>query len=482
MIISFNTGKVETKGGSAGLLQQKKVTVTENGLDVIVPDAGYDGLSTVYVQTKVPKDIELLPTEINITENGTKTFVPERDGWNEVKINTYVMDESIINYYKGQIFLHWEEEDGISTTLVPDFTRCLIDGWEHYYYDYNSNEYQPILNNNGEPYISPFLDAITEEKLRNDGVFFYSQFYNITNIPLISYNEISYNDYNGEYRTIKVLNEEVVPKIIGQYGYMEDYVIENPYTNNSYNSVYVPVVKGGYIKFNDNSTPVILWHNYKGGEMTVTNNTSNKRIKSIVEENGEIRIFPKALEEANIIDHLQFLLINGHNIENVVWVFDNVSRGEIFYKNIRSLKKIDLTKQTNYNHLFQDCRRIERIENVIWSTPTSMINTFMGCTNLHTIDMAGVDMSNIQYMINTFPSEKLTNIKFGKNIKVSFEMTSSLLTVESLLSVIDGLYDFVGNNETPKSSQGKLTIGYRNLAKLTDEQKAIATDKGWILA
>ena len=40
----------------------------------------------------------------------------------------------------------------------------------------------------------------------------------------------------------------------------------------------------------------------------------------------------------------------------------------------------------------------------------------------------------------------------------------------------------LGNNETPKSSQGKLTIGYRNLAKLTDEQKAIATDKGWILA
>ena len=51
MIISFNTGKIETKGG--GNLQQKRVEVTGNGMDVVVPDAGYDGLSTVYIKTDV---------------------------------------------------------------------------------------------------------------------------------------------------------------------------------------------------------------------------------------------------------------------------------------------------------------------------------------------------------------------------------------------------------------------------------------------
>lgn len=53
MIISFNTGKISSTGGGSTALQQKKVTVTENGLDVVVPDAGYDGLSTVYVKTYV---------------------------------------------------------------------------------------------------------------------------------------------------------------------------------------------------------------------------------------------------------------------------------------------------------------------------------------------------------------------------------------------------------------------------------------------
>lgn len=53
MVISFNTAKVTGGGGYTPILQQKKVTITENGLDVIIPDSGYDGLSTVYVQTKV---------------------------------------------------------------------------------------------------------------------------------------------------------------------------------------------------------------------------------------------------------------------------------------------------------------------------------------------------------------------------------------------------------------------------------------------
>ena len=56
------------------------------------------------------------------------------------------------------------------------------------------------------------------------------------------------------------------------------------------------------------------------------------------------------------------------------------------------------------------------------------------------------------------------------------------LNVNSLLSILNGLYDFTGNGETPTSSQGKLTLGSTNLAKLSDEQKAIATDKGWTLS
>ena len=485
MIISFNTGKINT-GGKEVALQQKKVTVTSNGLDVIIPDAGYDGLSTVYVQTKVDGGgsgggVELSSTEINITENGVQTFVPDNGGWNEVKIHTNVVDENDANFYKNiRQNLYWETEGGVSSTFVPDFNRCLVDGWEHYYFDVDNNEYQAIINNNGEPYICPFLDAITEEKLRNDGVYFYEE----TDAPVTGYNELSYNKFNGENITIKVLDTTVTPKIINQYGFSEDYVIENPYTNNSYDSVYIPIVKGGYIKFNDNETSVILWHNYKGGDMTVFNNTPNNRINSVVVENGEITIYPRALSYENNIDYLQFLLINGYNIEDAVWVFDNLSNAEIFYKNIRNFKKIDLSKQPKIDYLFQNCKRIELIENVEWGTPTSMGSTFGNCSLLHTIDMTNVDLSNVSDLKYTFSScYKLKNLKFGKNAKarIGLDLLENL-SVESALSVIDGLYDFVGNGETPTSLQGKLDLSTYVLSKLSDEQKAIATSKGWTLA
>lgn len=47
------------------------------------------------------------------------------------------------------------------------------------------------------------------------------------------------------------------------------------------------------------------------------------------------------------------------------------------------------------------------------------------------------------------------------------------LTVDSLLSLLNALADGV----TDKTCK----IGTTNLAKLTEEQKAIATDKGWTL-
>lgn len=56
------------------------------------------------------------------------------------------------------------------------------------------------------------------------------------------------------------------------------------------------------------------------------------------------------------------------------------------------------------------------------------------------------------------------------------------LTVESLVNVLNALYDFTGNGETPTSNEGKLALGAAHLAKLTDEQKAIATNKGWTLS
>ena len=54
---------------------------------------------------------------------------------------------------------------------------------------------------------------------------------------------------------------------------------------------------------------------------------------------------------------------------------------------------------------------------------------------------------------------------------------SKKLTHDSLMSVINALKDFSGTSTTRT-----VTLGSDNLAKLTDDEKKIATDKGWTLA
>ena len=54
----------------------------------------------------------------------------------------------------------------------------------------------------------------------------------------------------------------------------------------------------------------------------------------------------------------------------------------------------------------------------------------------------------------------------------------SNLTHDSLMDVINKLYDLASNG---KNSQ-KLVLGSTNLAKLTEEEIAIATNKGWTVS
>ena len=80
-----------------------------------------------------------------------------------------------------------------------------------------------------------------------------------------------------------------------------------------------------------------------------------------------------------------------------------------------------------------------------------MYNMFSYCSNLETIHMI--------------------------NMKVSFDISSSTkFTRESLVEIINNCYDVTTLNKT-----AKLTMGSTNLAKLTEEDKAIATAKGWTL-
>ena len=112
---------------------------------------------------------------------------------------------------------------------------------------------------------------------------------------------------------------------------------------------------------------------------------------------------------------------------------------------------MDYNSNGLYNTFFNS--KIETIDKMIVVEELKYTNTFKGCANLKNIIFEGVIGNNIDFQ------------------------DSTLLTHDSLMNIIERLKDFSGTTTTRA-----LTLGSTNLAKLTDAEKAIATQKGWTLS
>lgn len=129
--------------------------------------------------------------------------------------------------------------------------------------------------------------------------------------------------------------------------------------------------------------------------------------------------------------------------------------------------------------------RPNAMEHITINADTSQCSTFRQAFgymyNLKIIDGTPLDCSSStdNGMFESVPN--LEEIRFAKEtMKINLSIPSlSKLSVESLLSILYGLKDY---RENTSGKTYTLTLGKTNLAKLTDEQKAIATEKGWTLA
>lgn len=108
---------------------------------------------------------------------------------------------------------------------------------------------------------------------------------------------------------------------------------------------------------------------------------------------------------------------------------------------------------------------------------TDISDWITNCYDLHTITK--LDFSNVvtgEFISTWSGARNLKNLGGFTGLKINVDLSGSkYLTKESLLNVINEAADVTSNPKT-------LTFGATNLAKLTDEEKAIATSKGWTLA
>ncbi len=138
----------------------------------------------------------------------------------------------------------------------------------------------------------------------------------------------------------------------------------------------------------------------------------------------------------------------------------------------------DFSKVTKFAYMF-DNSLIKNAGTVDCSSTNSLDNAFFNATSLKTIERLILHERITSYSYCFANTSLLQDITVEGTIAGTgiFLSAHTGLTHDSLMSFINALKDY-SDTATTKT----ITFGATNLAKLTDSEKAIATQKGWTLA
>lgn len=166
-----------------------------------------------------------------------------------------------------------------------------------------------------------------------------------------------------------------------------------------------------------------------------------------------------------------------------------------FFDGMSNLTELKVNMMNNVNLAYQLCYGCSLLKTIELKNTTNVKNmkeAFYSCTSLETL--SAFNGSSLNYIERMF--QNCTNIKYaggiidiGKayettvsenyvNYTLSFGNATNL-THDSLMNIINNLYDIKTKGVKPQ----KLVLGVTNLSeKLTAEEIAIATEKGWTVS
>ena len=162
---------------------------------------------------------------------------------------------------------------------------------------------------------------------------------------------------------------------------------------------------------------------------------------------------------------------------------------------LTTIPLFDFSSAEEATELFAYCNSLKTIPQFNFSKLQHAGSIFLECSSLESLpelDFGNVTIADQMFGWSEHPN--LTTIGGFKNFKPAcgnFIGNCNNLTVESLMNIINNLWDwsnsssgvikFEDGSEYDYGTDHSLSFGETNLAKLTDEQKAVATNKGWNL-
>lgn len=243
---------------------------------------------------------------------------------------------------------------------------------------------------------------------------------------------------------------------------------------------------------NNNTDYQYLFHYYTGTELDANKlDTSNVTDMSYMFNNcNKLTSLDISNFDTNKVTDMSYMFWNCGGLTSLdVSNFntDNVTEMQYMFCYCEKIKELDVSnwdtsKTTNIASMFNSCYQltsIKGINNFNVSKVTNISGVFSGCKALTSLDVSNWDVGHITayyYFNDTFNNcESLVDFYPPQNINTQIDLSNSIaLSHDSLVRIL--------NNLKTKTSTTKLILGSTNLAKLPDEEKAIATNKGWTLS
>jgi surface protein len=432
--------------------EQLSVELTENGDYNYTPSKdGYDSVSvSVNVPTSEPADLRDL--DIEITENKKYEITPtDYDGWKSVKLDVKVptggggVDYSVLGWSSSF-------QSDLMNDLLNDIeeTRVLKNRWE---YAYNTSSQLEVVNLLQTKKHCPVVDMSRAKqysyvKIHGSGTVYYPK-QDFTPVPGFA-NNVTFDGCTS----LEVIEPGQNWDLLNGSNFFRS----------------CPKLKELPSDYCISSTRTSMQNHFYGC----------KSLTTIPEfDCSNIKSFDATFRDCENLSSIS--LLNTGKVTNMKYMFYNCRK-------LTSISELDCSSCTDMSDTFYGCKVLQSISLLNTGKVTNMSYLFYGCPGLVTIpELDCSSVTNMSWMLHpnsTTPA--LTNLGGFKNLGAKSTLTNSSgyfldsqpnVTHDSLMNVINGLYD----RKTAGYSVITLKFGSANLAKLTDEEKAIATNKGFTL-
>ena len=268
----------------------------------------------------------------------------------------------------------------------------------------------------------------------------------------------------------------------------DEYIIPNGDIN---------IIENGTYDVKDKINAIVNIPEKKLGSKIITENGIYKATDDNLDGYSEVEV---ATSGVDINEYFKPTIQGGDMYGNPGWsktflkfrsplIVEGTNAGRLFYQ--YPLEKLpdllETDKITNAEGMFYVCKLIKTIPNINTSNVTNMSEMFYACITLETLPK--LNCSNVERINDVVTNcTKLQNIGGFENLGQAYKTTMAAnyyyykvrlsnneLTHDSLMNVINNLYDIKSKGCNPQS----LVLGSTNLSKLSSEEVAIAQNKGW---